>query len=303
MERVSSESIKTKALELGFTTVGVAPAISISEALSMYKVWIENGYQADMAYLEQHEVLKQHPENLLERCQSVIAVTLNYYQNSPETPGKIARYALGRDYHKVLRSKLIKLAAHIASEHPSSQSRACVDSAPILDRAYANLAGLGWFGKNTMLIDSHRGSWFFIGLLLTTVPFASDKPSLGGCGTCRKCIDACPTGAIKLLNGRYQVDSRECISYQTIENKGEITVDTAGWAFGCDICQEVCPFNQPRQTQPLRATKTRETDFLLPLAAGMKREMTEDEWDAQTRGAAIRRAGYKGWLRNQQAID
>lgn len=303
MERISSETVKAKALELGFTTVGIAPSIPIAPALEKYREWLQHGFHADMAYLQAHEHLKQDPQNLLDGCQSVIAVTLNYYQPPVETPGTIARYALGRDYHKVLRAKLTKLAKHIQEAHPQSQNRACVDSAPILDRAYANLAGLGWFGKNTMLIDSKRGSWFFIGLLLSTVPFEFDEPSIGGCGSCRACIDACPTGAIKLLGDRYQIDSRSCISYQTIENKGELTVDTHGWAFGCDICQEVCPFNQPRDSQPLRATKTIEPDFLLPIAKGMRREMTEDEWDLATKGSPIRRAGYQGWLRNQKAAS
>ena len=302
MERISSQNLKEKALKLGFTTVGIAPAIPIQEALDTYSLWLEHGFQADMAYLEQHRSLKQHPENLLEGCQSVIAVTLNYYQVPPESAGKIARYALGRDYHKVLRSKLNRLGREVQLEHHESKIRACVDSAPILDRAYASLAGLGWFGKNTMLIDSHRGSWFFIGLLLTTVPYQTDEPSIGGCGTCRKCIDACPTGAIKLLNDKYQVDSRSCISYQTIENKGDLSVDTQGWAFGCDICQEVCPFNQPRESQPLRAVDTEEQDFRLPLAAKLGPDMTEEEWDLATQGSPIRRAGYKGWIRNQQAV-
>ncbi len=301
MERVTSEAIKVKALELGFTTVGIAPAIPIPEALRTYSEWLSNGFQADMTYLETHEALKQDPSNLLEGCKSVIAVTLNYHQEPPQTEAKIARYALGRDYHKVLKSKLNKLTKQIELDHPGSQNRTCVDSAPVLDRAYASLAGLGWFGKNTMLIDSKRGSWFFIGVLLTTVPYEADAPSVGGCGTCRKCIDACPTGAIKLLNDRYRVDSRQCISYQTIENKGEITVNTGGWAFGCDICQEVCPFNQPRDFQPLRAQATTEPDFLLPMAANMKPNMTEEEWDAATKGSPIRRAGYQGWLRNTSA--
>lgn len=300
MERISSQTIKARALELGFSTVGVAPALPVPEALATYRKWLENGFDADMTYLSKHESLKQSPTNLLEGCQSVIAVSLNYYQEPEERDGKIARYALGRDYHKVLRSKLSRLAKSIEQDFPESLNRACVDSAPILDRAYASIAGLGWFGKNTMLIDSKRGSWFFIGLLLTTVPFDLDEPSVGGCGNCRKCIDACPTGAIKLLGDRYQVDSKSCISYQTIENKGDLTVDTDGWLFGCDVCQEVCPFNQPRLSQPLRANLTSESDFLLPLAARVRSVQNEAEWDLATKGSPIRRAGYDGWVRNRE---
>jgi epoxyqueuosine reductase len=302
MDRVSSERLKSAALELGFTTIGVAPAETIPQALQYYSSWLGEGYQADMEYLETHQPLKRHPGHLLEGCQSVVAVSLNYYQEPPERDGKIARYALGRDYHKVIRTKLNHLSKAIQDEHPDALNRACVDSAPILDRAYASLAGLGWFGKNTMLIDSKRGSWFFIGLLLTTVPYELDAPSVGGCGNCRKCIDACPTGAIKILGDRYAVDSRHCISYQTIENKGPITEDPDGWVFGCDVCQEVCPFNHPRESQPLRAEKTVEPGFLLPLAQRLRPEISEPEWDEATQGSPIRRAGYQGWLRNNQRI-
>jgi epoxyqueuosine reductase len=236
-----------------------------------------------MAYLATHEPLKASPENLLEGAKSVIAVTLNYYQEPPTRIGKVARYALGRDYHKVLRSKLNRLAAWLQEMYPEAQCRACVDSAPVLDRAYANLAGLGWFGKNTMLIDSKRGSWFFIGLLLTTVELVPDEPSEGGCGTCSKCIDACPTGAIKQIDQRWQVDSRVCISYQTIESKSPLTVNTQGWAF---------------ESQPFRASKTVERDFLLPLAQAISPTLTPEEWDHATKGSPIRRAGYEGWKRN-----
>ncbi len=300
MDQIPSEFLKAAALSLGFTTVGVAPALPIPQALAQYRRWIAEGWHAEMGYLADHEALKQDPRSLLPGAKSVIAVTLNYNQTPLDRDPKIARYALGRDYHKVLRTKLRALERHVRASHPDAECRICVDSAPILDRAYANLAGLGWLGKNTMLIDSKRGSWFFIGLLLTTVPFQPDLPAEGGCGTCRKCIDACPTGAIKLLEGRYQVDSRVCISYQTIEKKGELTVDTHGWAFGCDVCQEVCPFNQPRENQPLRAAPTTEPDFLLPLAKAIRPDVSESEWDELTKGSPIRRATYQGWRRNHR---
>ncbi|MEI8282283.1 MAG: tRNA epoxyqueuosine(34) reductase QueG [Armatimonadota bacterium] len=297
--------VKSLALDLGFETIGVTPAIPIPEALAAYKEWLGIGYHAEMQYLADHELLKLDPKTLLPSARSAIVVSLNYYQE-PQTPLRIARYALGRDYHKVLRSKLKMLSKQLSCQYPGAEFRACVDSAPILERSYAHLAGLGWFGKNTMLIDSKRGSWFFIGILLTSIEFEPDQPSAGGCGTCRKCIDACPTGAIVNTNNRWQIDSRQCISYQTIEKKGELTVDTDGWVFGCDICQEVCPFNQPRESQPLRAQTTREPWFLeqrpFPSLAELA-DMTEEDWDPLTRASAIRRTGYEGLKRNATAAQ
>jgi len=284
--------LKQVASDLGFTTVGVASAASTLH-VDFLGQWLDRGFGADMGYLATSLALRSSVQALLPGCRSVVAVTLNYHRPNPTGGDKVrvAQYALGRDYHKVLRGKLRRLSAAI----PDAESRACVDSAPVLEREWAHLAGLGWFGKNTMLIDSRRGSWFFIGILLTTAELETDAPSLGGCGTCTACIDACPTGAIVFEGGRWQIDSRRCVSYLTIENRGDIDHDLAGWTYGCDICQEVCPFNRRR------ATVTTEADFLIDRdwptreAAAV---MTEDEWDALTRGSATRRAKVEGWRRN-----
>lgn len=296
------DSLKQQALSLGFSTCGVAPPVPAPH-LAEYQAWLANGFHGEMEYLRNQVPLKEHPERLLPGVRSVIVVTLNYLQ--PNEPGagepRIARYALGRDYHKVIRGKLKKLAAWIEREHPGAECRPCVDSAPIFERDYARLAGLGWFGKNTMLIDSKRGSWFFIGVLLTTVEFAPDEPAQGGCGTCMRCVEACPTGAIVFLNGRWQVDARHCVSYLTIEYEGPLDRDTGGWTFGCDTCQEVCPFNQPRENAPLRAQTTQEPDFLArrewPSLVELA-ELTEERWDDLTRGSPVRRAGWDGIRRN-----
>jgi epoxyqueuosine reductase len=299
---VDEEALKLRALDLGFDTVGVCDAKPAPHH-DFYKRWLARGHHGTMDYLESHLPLKEHPENLLPGVRSVIAVTLNYNQPNPPQPGRprIARYALGRDYHKVLRGKLKALSRWIEEAHPGAQCRPCVDSAPIFERDYANLAGLGWFGKNTMLIDSHRGSWFFIGVLLTTVPFEADAPAVGGCGTCTRCIEACPTGAIVFEDGRWQIDARRCVSYLTIEHRGEIHTDTHGWTFGCDVCQEVCPFNQPRESQPLRAAMTREPDFQprhsWPSLAEVA-ELDEGKWEELTQGSAIRRTRLDGMRRN-----
>lgn len=291
--------------ELGLQSIGFCSA-SPSLSMDVYETWIKAGMHATMGYLAQSVETRRNCDAVLPCAKSVIAVAQNYYQRQIQMHGqpRIARYALGRDYHKVLRAKLRRLARCLEHMNPSAKTRVCVDSAPILEREFAHRAGLGWFGKNTCLIDSKRGSWFFIGLILTNIELQPSNPSSGGCGLCRKCIDACPTGAIVNHEGRWQVDSRHCISYQTIENRGDLTEDLHGWTFGCDICQEVCPFNHPRANQPLRAQETIEPDFLrhslMPSLEELSR-WTREEWDASTRGSAIRRTGYEGLLRNARS--
>jgi len=301
-----TEALKRKAHSLGFELAGVCP-IDAPVHWSEYGQWLDRGFAGTMDYLQQHLAMKRDPRSLLATAKSIVAVGLNYNQDNPAEPGSphFARYARGRDYHKVVRGKLRRLADWLDGEHPGGDHRACVDSAPILERDYANSAGLGWFGKNTMLINSQRGSWFFIGLLLTSLEFEPDSPAIGGCGSCRACIDACPTGAIVNTEGRWQVDARRCISYLTIEHRGEIEPELAsqmgGWTFGCDVCQEVCPFNQPRESQPIRALETQEPDFLKlrmwpPLAEVA--EIDDVRWDELTQGSPIRRTGLEGIRRN-----
>jgi epoxyqueuosine reductase len=303
---VATAELKEQTRALGCELVGVCDAVAPPH-LPQYQAWLDKGYHGTMDYLLRQVSLKAQPQQLLPRARSIVAVGLNYNQPNDPEPGqpRIARYALGRDYHKVLRSKLRRLAEWIEREHPGAESRPCVDSAPIFERDYANLAGLGWFGKNTMLINSQRGSWFFIGLLLTSVAFEADKPAIGGCGSCRRCIDSCPTGAIIFEEDRWQIDARRCVSYLTIEHDGPLDPELAqglgDWTFGCDVCQEVCPFNEPRETQPLRATTTRERDFLAKRPLPMLRETAEIDlakWDVLTQGSPIRRTRLEGIRRN-----
>lgn len=298
--------LKEQAQSLRFDLVGICP-VSPPPHLEAYDSWLAKGYQGTMEYLAKHLPLKADPRQLLPGAQSVIAVGLNYNRPNPPREGypRIARYAHGRDYHKVLRGKLKKLEAWLGSQHPGSESRICVDSAPIMERDYAQLAGLGWYGKNTMLINSQRGSWFFIGLVLTSVEFQPDPPAIGGCGSCKACIEACPTGAIVLEEDRWQVDARRCISYLTIEHEGEIEEELAakigGWTFGCDVCQEVCPFNTPRDAQPLRATATQVEDFQKERQWPSLKELAviqPAEWDRLTQGSPTRRTGIEGIRRN-----
>ncbi len=305
MDRLSSLELKKCAHALGFELAGVCAPVDAPHLVE-YDAWLAKSYHGEMDYLARQRPLKTSPRELFPEVQSVIAVGLNYNQPNPPVVGhpRIARYAMGRDYHKVIRAKLRALARWIETEHPGAVCRPCVDSAPIFERDFAHLAGLGWFGKNTMLIDSRRGSWFLLGLLLTTVSFEVDAPAVGGCGTCRRCIDACPTGAIVFEEARWQVDARRCISYQTIEQSGPLTVDTAGWTFGCDVCQEVCPFNAARASQPLRGLPTAESDFLArrewPLLTQLA-VIGESEWDALTQGSPVRRTGIEGLRRNARA--
>lgn len=302
------EAVRAHALSLGFDSAGfstVTPPVGFAH----YERWLANDHHAGMGYLVRHKKLRADPKSLLPEAKTVVAVTLNYNQELNVRPGfpKIARYAQGRDYHKVLRQRLRRLAQFIDQIAPGSVSRACVDSAPIFEREYANRAGLGWFGKNTMLIDTRRGSWFFIGLLLTSAEFDPDNPAEGGCGTCTKCIDACPTTAIVNKDGRWQVDSRRCISYLTIEHKGAFDQDQSkmvgDWTFGCDVCQEVCPFNAPRPHQPERAAPTATLDFMPREWPTLTRltQISYDDWDDLTRGSAVRRAGHHGLARNAKA--
>jgi epoxyqueuosine reductase len=302
---ITSEEVKVQARQFGFDLAGVCRADQPPH-YAHYRRWLEKGYQGSMAYLEEHLPLKAHPEQLLPGCRSVIMVALNYNQPSERAHGhpRIARYALGRDYHKVLRGKLRRLATWIQQNAPDQRTRACVDSAPIMERDFAQLAGLGWYGKNTMIINSQRGSWFFLGALLTTLELTPDEPAVGGCGTCRRCIEACPTGAILFEEDRWQIDARRCISYLTIEHEGPLEHDTDGWTFGCDVCQEVCPFNEARDSQPLRAQATTEADFLnrsrMPDLATLA-NVDWGAWDEITRGSPIRRAGIEGLRRNARA--
>lgn len=301
------ERLKKQALGLGFGLVGITDARP-PESLDRYKEWLAKGYHGTMGYLERSVRQRGDLESVLPGVRSVLVCGMFYgRREGPDSP-RIAKYALGRDYHKVLRGKLRSLGRWLDDEAPGTRSRPCVDSAPILERDLANRAGLGWFGKNTCLIDSQRGSWFVIGLLLTTAELAVDRPAVGGCGSCRRCVDACPTGAIVHQGGRWMVDARRCVSYLTIEYRGEFDRAEAAavgdWTFGCDVCQDVCPFNAVRASQPLRNPHVEDAG----LAASRQwpsverlADIGEQEWDELTRGSAVRRAGLEGLRRNARA--
>ncbi len=307
-----SGPLKQIALDSGFDLAGVCPAVEPAH-FDAYLEWIARGMYAGMDWMARSREARGSPTSLLEGCRSVLAVGLNYAQENEVTRCdgslKVAKYAWGRDYHKVLRSKLKRVVRNLEVQYPGIRSRICVDSAPILEREYAWLAGIGWYGKNSCVINTERGSWFFIGLLLLDQEFESDTPASGGCGTCSACIDACPTGALVVREDSPVafVDSSRCISYLTIEHKGEFSELEStmlnGWVFGCDVCQDVCPFNRARLHHPLRAKATTEKDFAprpqnISPDADFLSKASEEEFVDLYKGSALMRAGVKRMKRN-----
>jgi epoxyqueuosine reductase len=290
-----TESVKALALELGFDLVAIGPADPPEHGAALRR-WVEAGHAATMGYLARRLEERLDPRRVLPGARSVLCVALNYYQGEPADASwrPVARYAWGRDYHDVIAPRLERLAAHLA-EAGGARSRGYVDTGPVLERDLAARAGLGWVGKNTMLLHPRLGSWFFLGVLLTTAELASDAPLADRCGSCRACLDACPTGAFV---APYVLDARRCISYLTIEHRGDLDPDLqpsmAGWQFGCDICQDVCPWN--RKTPP-----TAEADFV-PEAAYPGAEAVSAMDDADFRrhfaGTPILRAKAAGMRRN-----
>ncbi|MDX2431518.1 MAG: tRNA epoxyqueuosine(34) reductase QueG, partial [Bacteroides sp.] len=254
-----SEAIRKKALEMGFAACGFSKAEQLPEDAERLKNWLEKGYHGRMAYMANHFEKRTDPSLLVEGSKSVISLLYNYYtdkqQSDPEAP-VISKYAYGRDYHFVLKEKMNQLFDHINSEFGPVEGRIFVDSAPVLDRAWAKRAGLGWIGKNSMLISRKAGSFVFIAEIILDLELEYNLiPEGDFCGSCTRCIEACPTEAI--LTNR-TLDAQKCISYQTIENKGDIDESLKGKLsnrfFGCDICQDVCPWNRfakPSQVQAL----------------------------------------------------
>lgn len=290
-----------KAKSLGFARIGFARASSLDQSAYNLAKWLELGYHGEMKYMENYFDLRKDPRNLVPNAKTVIVLSYNYAtkksQSDAEAP-KIAKYAFGRDYHKVLKKKLKKLFLFIQDLSNGCQGRFFIDSAPILERDWAELAGLGWKGKNTLLIHPHAGSYFFLAEIILDAEFPYDSPMRDYCGTCRKCIDACPTEAINEKG--YVLDARRCISYLTIELKKDIPEEFKSkmddWVFGCDICQEVCPWNR-------FSTPHDESDFEpKPILLSMDRQswfdMKEDEFNEIFENSAVKRTGFQGLKRN-----
>jgi epoxyqueuosine reductase len=321
--------LKRQAHALGFELAGVAPATA-ADGFDRLRDWLGRGFAGTMDYMHRHAEARREPSSVLPEVRSVVMVGMNYKPGGGEVVGwwggatnppahdpttspphhlttspprgKVARYARGADYHDVLRERLKRLLAWLQAERPGCRGRGVVDTAPLLERDYARRAGLGWFGKNTMLLNRRLGSYFFLGALLVDLDLRPDAPhDTSHCGTCTACLDACPTGAFA---GPGLLDARRCISYLTIELKGpvpdELRAGVGDWLFGCDVCQEVCPWNRkaPAGTEQLLQPRP-ELEALDPaelLGLG------EEEFRHRFRGTTLTRAKRRGLLRNAALV-
>ncbi|MCC0177959.1 tRNA epoxyqueuosine(34) reductase QueG [Waterburya agarophytonicola K14] len=303
--QVKTSQVKTVALDIGFDLVGIAKIDRYEDNASEHlKSWLDSGYQADMEWManpKRADILAFMPE-----ARSLISVALNYYtpdRHSDEPNiGKISRYGWGRDYHKVMGKKLKALSTWLRSQHGSILTRHCVDTAPVQDKVWAQRAGIGWLAKNGNIITKEYGSWVFLGEILTNLALIPDEVHTNHCGTCTRCITACPTDAIV---EPYVVDANRCIAYHTIENRNaklppEIVNKLSGWVAGCDICQDVCPWNQRF------AKETNNADFK-PYSINIQPELSElanlseTDWDRRFRASALRRIKPAMWRRNARA--
>lgn len=300
-----SRQIKEKAKALGFLSCGISRAEFLEEEAPRLENWLKKGYHGKLGYMENHFDKRLDPRRLVDGARSVISLSYNYYtpdkQADPQAP-KISKYAYGVDYHFVLKDKLKALLAYMQSEIGEIQGRAFVDSAPVLDKAWAGRAGLGWVGKHSLLISKTQGSFFFLAELIVDLELEYDQVTpTDHCGSCTRCIDACPTGA---LHGSGVVEARKCISYLTIELKDEIPEAFAGkmdnWMFGCDICQDVCPWN--RFSLPHQEPAFRPHEAMLQMRKQEWHEITKETFQEIFRKSAVKRAKYAGLKRNLEFL-
>ena len=303
-----SARIRERAFELGFHKVGIVPAAPLSDERARLEEWLRRGHHGEMNWMARDPEQRTDPRLVMPDARSVVVVALNYFtpHEHPDDPatGKISRYAWGDDYHDVVGGKLKELLAWIKAECPTAEGKACVDIQPLLDKAWAVRAGLGWIGKHTNLITRDYGSWVFLGELLVNLELDYDtEVSEDHCGTCTLCLEACPTGAI---TEPYVVDSNRCISYATIELRApEIPPAVAdkldGWLYGCDICQDVCPWNRFEQPTAETRFEPREDQVSVNLANLL--ELTPDAYAARFRRTAVKRAKLAGLQRNARALQ
>ncbi len=296
--------IKRRAQELGFVSVGISVARQLTEEAPRLEAWLKQDMHGEMAYMEGHFDKRLDPRKLLPGTKSVVSLLFNYHnpigQSDTEAP-RLSQYAYGEDYHFVLKWKLKELLKWMRAEWGDIGGRVYVDSAPILERAWARQSGLGWIGKNSLLISKKKGSYFFLAEMLLDVDLEPDAPVTDHCGTCTRCIDACPTDAIIKPS---VVDGSKCISYFTIELRGAIPEPVKGhmenWMFGCDICQEVCPWNR-------HATPTAEPRFsphprLMDMTNSDWEDLTEDVFRDVFKDSPVKRTGLLGLKRNIRAL-
>jgi epoxyqueuosine reductase len=297
-----AERLKESARRAGFDLAGVA-ALAPASTTAAYRRWLERGDHAGMAWMERHQELRADPRRLLPGAMSALVVGLRYGPREDEAVAesdlwpRVARYARGRDYHDLMRERLDRVAADAVALSPGCRTRVCVDTAPLLERELAARAGIGAVGKNTMLLHPEAGSWFLLGELLLTVELTPDTPVADLCGDCTRCLDACPTGA---LPAPYRLDANRCLSYWTIEHRGEVAAEIrphlGEWTFGCDVCQEVCPWNaraRPVEAPEFAVPEERRSLDLAGLLA-----LDPEAYRERLRGSPLKRAKLEGLRRN-----
>jgi epoxyqueuosine reductase len=299
--------IKERALELGFCKVGIVPAEALSSESEHFFEWLDRGHYGSMAWMLREPEKRVDPRIIFPEAKSVIVVAMNYFtphehDNSPSS-GKISRYAWGDDYHDILRERLKDLLAWIQQENSEIDGKVCIDTTPILEKAWAVRAGIGWLGKHSNVITTDHGSWVFIGEIILNIELEYDREVVPDhCGLCTACIDACPTDAIV---EPYVVDSRKCISYATIELRDEslpheIASNLSGWLYGCDICQDVCPWNRFEKPSNESRFEPRNDETSIPLLS--IESMEHNEYAKRFRGSAMKRAKLQGLQRNAAAL-
>jgi epoxyqueuosine reductase len=299
--------VKAKARELGFDLVGIAPT-GPSRYRNYLRQWLDDGQAGTMRYLAERFDQRTDPASYFPGAQSAICVAMNYFVEldlpaQGDVRGRIARYALGDDYHQVIKDRLHELADWLRAEAPAAQTRCAVDTAPVMEKELAARAGIGWQGKNTCIINGQIGSWLLLGEVLTTLPLPPDDPAIDRCGTCTRCIDACPTGAI---TEPYRIDARRCISYLTIEHRADdIAPDlrraTGDWLYGCDVCQDVCPWNR---TAPIAQDLSLMPRFASgTLGAPEIMEWGDDEYRQRLRNSAMKRVKLPLLKRNAAIVQ
>lgn len=301
-----TQAVKSAARRLGFELVGIAPAISPA-GFPKLQEWLQAGFAGEMQYLARREAAYEHPRHVSAAVRSVVMLAINYRTTDPAelapNEGRVARYAWGSaDYHDLLRDRLRRLADYLHEQRPDCTTRGVVDTAPLLERDFAHLAGLGWFGKNTMLINKQAGSWLLLAALLTDVELEPDMAhQTSHCGTCTRCLDVCPTDAFV---GPYVLDARKCISYLTIELKGsiprELRSGVGEWLFGCDLCQDVCPWNR-------KAPQSDEVAFqpqpdLQPADCVAILQMNREQFQQRFSRSPLGRPGFDGLRRNAAIV-
>ncbi|MGH9932536.1 MAG: tRNA epoxyqueuosine(34) reductase QueG [Pyrinomonadaceae bacterium] len=302
-----SRAIKDRALREGFEKVGIVRATPLVEERNQLNEWLGRGYQGEMRWMARDPEMRTDPRKLFPAARSVVVAAINYYTpekhtNDPAT-GKVSRYAWGDDYHDVVGAKLRSLLAWIKEEIPEAAGKVCVDIQPMMDKAWAARAGLGWIGKHTNLITTEYGSWVFIGELLLNLDLQYDHDIVEDhCGSCTLCIDACPTNAI---SEPYVLDSNKCISYATIELRDKelppaVAENLEGWFYGCDICQDVCPWNRFEQATDETRFLPREGNVNAQLSEVL--ELTPEAYAERFRGSAMKRAKLAGLQRNARAL-